>query len=489
MKQWCRKLDTLLNKKPLAEWSMARWGDCLLSIYWLYDREPEPWLLDLAAKVKKQGLDWQSHFADFKYKEKTPPDSKFGMQTHGVNNAMSLKACALWWRQSHDPADKDEVFFAMNILDQYHGQATGIFTCDEHYAGTNPSQGTELCAVVEYMYSMEALSSVLGRPEFGDRLERIAFNNLPATFKPDMWAHQFDQQANQVLCTTDSPAIYTLNPPGSNTFGLEPCYGCCTANMHQGWPKFTANLWMKKGTDGLVAIAYAPCTVTTTFQGTPVRIELKTDYPFSDTLFFTVKPERTASFALYLRIPAWTKNPQLKTENGKTISPVPGTFYRLERKWTASATHLTLRLPMPVRLQRRYHNSVSIERGPLVYALKVAADWKLLKGQPPHADWELYPTSLWNYAIALDTNDPSKSLTFTSRPVGNCPFSSEGAPIEVTAKGKRLPQWKIETNAAGPLPESPVGSNQPLDKITLLPYGCTHLRITEFPLLQNSALQ
>ena len=480
----CRKLNTLLDTQPLSDWGMARWGDLLLSIYWLYDRQPQPWLLDLAAKVKNQGLDWQSHFADFKYKEKTPPDSKFDMPTHGVNNAMSLKAYAVWSRQSHSQADRDEVFAAIDILDKYHGQATGIFTCDEHYAGKNPSQGTELCTVVEYMFSMETLLSILGNPEFGDRLERIAFNNLPATFKPDMWAHQFDQQANQVLCTAAAPALFTLNPPGSNTFGLEPCYGCCTANMHQGWPKFTSHLWMRKGDDGLAAVAYAPCTVTADLQGVPVRIDLKTDYPFDDKLSFTVKTRQKTNFSLYLRIPAWTQKPELKIENEKTITPIPGTFYRLERKWN-NTTHLTLRLPMPVRIQRRYHNSVVIERGPLVYALKVAEDWKLLKGELPHADWELYPASPWNYAIAIDINDPSKSLTFTSRPVGNCPFSPEGAPIGAIAKGKRLPQWKIETNTAGPLPDSPVDSNQPLEKLTLLPYGCTHLRITEFPLLSN----
>ncbi|MFA5292290.1 MAG: beta-L-arabinofuranosidase domain-containing protein [Phycisphaerae bacterium] len=479
----CQKLNTLLDSKPLFDWSKPRWGDLVLSVYWLYDRNPQPWLLELAAKVHKQGLDWKEHFADFKYKEKMLP-ADINYSTHGVNNAMSLKAYPLWYRQSHDPTDRDEVYNAIATLDKYHGQATGIFTCDEHYAGLNPSQGTELCTVAEYMFSMETLLSLLGNPQFGDRLERIAFNNLPATFKPDMWAHQFDQQANQVICAAKSPAIYTVNFPDSGTFGLEPCYGCCTSNMHQAWPKFASHLWMKKGDNGLAAVAYAPSIVKTEVNGIPVEVELKTDYPFSDKLSFTVKTKNAVTFTLYLRIPQWTQKPRLTIENEKPVTPKPGIFYPIQRQWKGT-TKLTLQLPMPVRTQRRYHNGVSIERGPIVYVLKIAENWKLLKGKLPHADWEVYPASAWNYAVAIDTNDTAKSLTFRERPAGNYPFSSKYAPLEASVKGKRLPQWIIETNAAGPLPQSPVDSNEPLENLTLVPYGCTHLRITEFPLLRN----
>jgi uncharacterized protein len=476
----CRKLNTLLDTVPLAGWAKARWSDCLVSVYWLYDRDPQPWLLDLAAKLKNQGLDWKGHFADFKYKEKMLAANVL-METHGVNNAMSLKAFGLWSRQSNDPTDREAPFMAMNTLDKYHGQATDIFTCDENYAGKNPSQGTELCTVVEYMYSLEVLSSVLGRAELGDRLERITFNNLPATFKSDMWAHQYDQQANQVICNGQVPFIFVNDGAESNIFGLEPNFGCCTANMHQGWPKFTSHLWMKKGKDGLAAAAYAPCAVSSTVNGVPVHIDVQTEYPFSDTITFIVKAKQDSKFSIYLRIPAWTQNPSLTIGYSK-VKPTPGTYHRIERTWDAS-TRITLTLPMPVKIQRCYHDSVAIERGPLVYALKVPSTWKLYKGELPHADWQVFPSANWNYAIALDTKNPAKSLDFKFKGIGKCPFSPDGAPIEVKAKGKLLPQWKIESNAAGPLPQSPVDSNQPWEKLTLIPYGCTDLRITEFPLL------
>ncbi|MDI7275537.1 MAG: glycoside hydrolase family 127 protein, partial [Anaerolineae bacterium] len=166
----------------------------------------------------------------------------------------------------------------------YHGQATGVFTGDEHYAGLNPSQGTELCAVNEYLFSLEVLLAILGDPALADRLERIAFNALPATFTPDMWAHQYDQQANQVVCRVAEDHVYVSNGPAANIFGLAPNYGCCTANLSQGWPKFAAHLWMASPDEGLGAVAYAPCIVEAQAGGQPVRVQVETDYPFAEAV-------------------------------------------------------------------------------------------------------------------------------------------------------------------------------------------------------------
>jgi DUF1680 family protein len=482
MRRFFHRLDSLLDQRPLFEWGKFRWADLVLSIHWLYQRTGEKSLLGLAAKSHSQGYDWRRHFEDFRWKDKLKVED-CDLTNHVVNNAMAVKQPGVWYRQSHDPVDREAVFKIMETLDKYHGQATGIFTGDEHYAGKNPSQGTELCAVMEYLYSLETLLSILGDPSLADRLERIAFNALPAPFKPDMCAHQYDQQANQVICKVSEDRIYTNNGPEANIFGLEPNYGCCTANMQQGWPKFAAHLWMATPDRGLAAVAYAPCQLITMIGNSKVRIDLETDYPFGDTLQFQVQAERTARFPLYLRIPSWAHEPELKIGSQPPISVRAGTFYRVEREW-GEPVPLSLRLPMKAAVRRGYHNSVSIERGPLVYSLKIGEDWRLLRGEPPHAYWEVYPITPWNYALEVDTANPEKSVSFQTRISGECPFSPEGAPVQALVKGRRLPGWTIEHNAAGSLPESPVNSAEPLEDLVLIPYGAAKLRITEFPLLE-----
>lgn len=474
------RMNTLLDEQPLESWGKSRWADLVLSIYWLYDRTGDAWLLDFADKAHRQGHDWRAQFVTFPYKERVTehPDQS----THGVNNGMAVKTPGVWYRRSGDAADREAVSTALQNFDTYHGTPAGVFTCDEHLAGRSPSQGTELCTVVEEMYSLEMLASILGEPHLADRLERIAFNALPATFKSDMCAHQYDQQANQVVCKISPEHVYATNGSDSNLFGLEPNFGCCTANLHQGWPKFTEYLWMRSRDNGLAAIAYAPCAVTTEVAGKPVHINVTTGYPFDGTITCTVSAGGGASFPLYLRIPAWAEGARVQIGKSQASAGKPGAFMRIGRKWKGD-TVVTLRLPMTPRIERGYHNSAIVVRGPLVYSLQIGADWKLLHREPPFGDWEVYPTTPWNYALQLDAAQPLQSLTFETRPVGANPFSPEGAPITAKAKGRKLPAWTLEKNAAGPLPESPVQSAEPLEDLTLIPYGCAKLRVTEFPAL------
>jgi hypothetical protein len=277
--------------------------------------------------------------------------------------------------------------------------------------------------------------------------------------------------------------VYTDNGPDANLYGLEPNFGCCTANMHQGWPKFATHLWARSPDGGLAALAYAPCVVQAQVGGKAVTLETITDYPFRDEITIRMTlPERMA-LPLYLRVPAWASRPTLGDDD--PIVLVPGTFHRFSpREWAAGRQEIRLKFPMPTTLYRGYHDSVAIERGPLVYALKIGAAWKKLRGQEPYADYEVFPTTPWNYALAIDRDHPEASMTFETRPVGDRPFSQEGAPALARVKGRRLPSWTLEKNAAAPPPKSPVGSDAPLEDLVVIPYGCTDLRVTEFPILR-----
>jgi len=171
----------------------------------------------------------------------------------------------------------------------------------------------------------------------------------------------------------------------------------------------------------------------------------------------------------------------------------PGTLHRLEREWSGP-TDLTLRFPMRARASTRYNQAVAIERGPLVYALQIGEEWTRVNADKPyrelpHADFEVRPTTPWNYGLILDDRRLEDSVRFEERPIGDRPFSPEGAGVIARARGQQIPGWKLVRGWAGELSPADVAwsdpgrsvSDQPAEDVTLIPYGCTNIRITEFP--------
>jgi len=472
-----RALDSHIDKHTLFNWAAMRWFECLIPIFWLHQRRKEQWLEKLCVKIQAQGFDWMRFF---KHWPMSQPNERghWSLLNHVVNNAMMLKSPALIHRISGNQSDLEFSHFMINSLDQAHGMITGVFTGDECLAGLNPSHGTELCSVAEYMYSIQFLLGESGDPSFADRLERIAYNAWPATFDKDMWLHQYDQQVNQMKAVCQKDPIWLTNRPDANTFGLEPDFGCCTANFSQGWPKLSQSVFYRDN-EGFLLGAYLPLVARTSWEGKNITLELNTDYPFRDQVILRVKASSPVMFSIKVRVPNFAQHAKIEVDN-ELQTCVAGEYITLNRMWNDN--EIKMHFPMRASYVARPNQQYALIRGPLVYSLKIEENWVRINEhvpghELPHGDFEIYPASPWN--MKLVGKPDASDIVFSEFPISNTPFCSSTAPVVANTRGFEV-DWAIEHDSAA----AKAGNDRLSDtkQVTLIPYGCTCLRMTEMPI-------
>lgn len=467
-----RCINRHTDPHTLNGWGQTRWFEGLIAVFFMYERTGEDWLIDLAVKLRGTGFDWKELFCGKSYPyAKFTEKGHWGQLHHVVNNAMMLKGNALYSLLSEEQSDLDFAETAYNTLMKYHGMATGMFSGDECLSGNSPFQGTELCSVTEFMYSCEWLVAITGDMRWADRLERATLNALPATFSPDMMNHQYVQQVNQPYCVREENPHFHDNGPEANLFGVEPNYGCCTSNMHQGWPKYAESAFLKAA-DGVAVISYVPAELCTKVNNTEVNIVMDTGYPFEDSIRFTVSCERETEFALKLRVPGWCEAPDF---GGGGV--IKDDCYIINKVWPESSS-FTVTFPMKAKFESRPRELTVLSRGPLLYSMYIKERWE--KQSKPDEPWymenyELYNEEDWQYAMAADP----ETLVFESHEIAELPFNPQTPPISVKVACRKInwPQNGFEFEATPDF--SSLSDSVEIKRF--IPYGCSMLRMTEMP--------
>jgi DUF1680 family protein len=500
-----------LPNTPLDHWTLwanRRGGDNLQVVYWLYNITGDQFLLDLGELIAAQTFPWTTIFLNEEnYDDPTTPwhysqlkrfpfdqkeinaltISKIG-GIHCVNLAQSLKQPIVYYQQNPDEKYISAVRKALLDIKKYHGQPQGMYGGDEPLHGKNPVQGVEFCSISEKMFSLETMLTITGNMEFADLLEKITYNALPVQASDDFTSRQYFQAANQVELSDKLETSYQTNTHHGTdfVFGTLTGYPCCTANMHQSWPKYVQNLWYATKDRGVAALLYAPSEVALKVaDGVDLKVKEETGFPFREEVRFTLGLSQKARFPFHLRIPGWAKNATITINGNIWEGEIKDQIAAINREWK-NGDQLVLELPMELKASNWYDFSIAIERGPLVYSLKIR-DKKSVKDRKDkyRAFEEVFPVDDWNYGLIQNDIDNLSSTVkvVTNDWKGDYPWNLENAPIELRMRAMKVPEWKLVNGA----PVFPAfwggydGGEVSYKEITLVPYGCTSLRITEFP--------
>lgn len=470
-------------------WGNSRGGDNLLSVYWLYNKTGESFLLELAEKIHRNTADWT--------RPSTLPN------WHNVNVAQCFREPATYYMLDKDSALLAASYNVHHLIRRTFGQVPGgMFGSDENcrMGYIDPRQGVETCGMVEQMASDEIMLRMTGDPFWAEHCEDVAFNTYPAATMPDFKALRYITCPNHVISDSKNhhPGIDNSGPfLAMNPFSSR----CCQHNHAQGWPYYTEHLVLATPDNGAALALYASCKATMKVgDGQQIAIHEETNYPFDEVIRLTVQTDKEVEFPLYLRIPTWANQAQIHINGQKVTTPVTsGQYACIRRTWkNDDKVELTLPMQLSLRTWQVNKNSVSVNYGPLTMSLKIQekyvksdsketaigdSQWQKDADASQWPTYEIYPDSPWNYSLILNKDNALKDFKVIKKqwPADNFPFTQENVPLEIKTVGRQIPSWKVDQyGLCHELPEADAPKREK-EEITLIPMGAARLRISAFP--------
>ena len=471
------------------------------SMLWCYGHTGDARLLALAENAwqefqkiagKPEGADLTPErvFAD------TP------INAHGVSYAETMKLPTILYLYTGKEEYLKFAQAAERRIFDHHMLIDGIPSTSEWYSTVTSRDVHETCDIADHTWSWGYQLMATGEAVWADRIERACFNAAPGAIKNDWKALQYMSCPNQFLATLNSD--HHKHDWGGYMMAFQPNPGkrtaCCGGNVHRIFPNYAIRMWMQAADGGLAAVLYGPSKVKANVGAArePVEIEQNTSYPFEEEIRFKIQADRAVGFPLSLRIPAWCKSPRLTVNGAATLGQRTSKGFLVLQRAFQPGDVVTLTLPMETVVTRWPQDGVGVEHGPLVYSLSIKANWTSVVEEKyttaEYPSWEATPASDWNYGLALDATQPTSGIEFKRRPAQASEELDPWAnpPTMLSVPARKIEDWELQANPKNPdqkftpqLPEPGTSQvSQTVERLTLVPYGSTELRVTIFPALK-----
>lgn len=239
------------------------------------------------------------------------------------------------------------------------------------YQLPNLTAHNETCASIGLALLSKRMLDITADARYADILELLFYNGILSTISID---------GKKFFYT--NPLQVVDNPPFPIRWSRqrEPyisCF-CCPPNTVRMIAEAASYVY-SISKEGLYVHLYGGNTVCTQLtDGSQIKLRQRTDYPRGQTIDITIDEAPDSKVALFLRIPSWTKNPDI-TLNGKPVEEAvrPQSYFKIQRNWSPG-DRLHLDFPMPVQfieahpLAEEIRNLVAVKRGPIVYCLESA---------------------------------------------------------------------------------------------------------------------
>lgn len=422
---------------------------------------------------------------------------------HGAGYAITMTHPAELYDFNGDPRYLKASVNAYEKLRAKMLQKTGGITCDcEYLSPLGMVVETEYCAITIFNKAMAEMLRITGEPRYADEMERTVFNAAEGARKKDERAIAYMSTPNQIFATKISSQTARHAHQA-----YSPCHptACCAVMSVRVLPEFVSAAAYTDDKGNPYICIYAPCQIN--FDD--FSLSTDTDYPFRDRIDYRISCGKKIEKTFYFRIPGWCSDAKIYV-NGKHLEvDCPAGAFAEVWGGFSDGDVISLEFPMKVRVgylddtDRSKLYPICFEYGPLLFALPIEENWEVWEGEsftPLPEGWNWYNVSpkvkkstldvyeekgmrrwLLDYNVAVDENISPEDISVELCGIGGYPW--EDPPVRLHLEAYKAPYS---------YPPYPYRTLEPYcvngrsyvsgkQNITLVPYGCTALRITYFP--------
>ncbi len=424
-------------------------------------------------------------------------------QIHGVTLNEHGKLPAIVYTYTGEKRYLDASIQLYERIENYHMLPDGVHSSSEKTCGNESFRAHESCDISDYIWAVGYLLEATGNGKYADWIERSCFNALPGAVYPHFRGIQYFSCVNQVICTRNSTHIKNWQNTPKMAYQPHHFPECCISNIGRAMPNYVERMYQKTS-DGIAVSLYGESV----YDGEDMRIEQKGNYPFTDTVIFCVEVKRSGNRRIRFRIPEWTKGYELRI-NGQIQNTLTVNGYTMCDVKNGDKVELTFRKGFMSHASK--DGGIYYTYGPFLMTLLIRENCVQDKEEARQTEqfpaYNIYPESEWRYAV-----HGWEQPEIINREITENPFWDK-IPFEIRIPARRLKYWELvrcaqkDLHSTGEegidavqkshgatevnddliltpqISTADVSSDNLLDEemITLVPYGCTRLRLTVFP--------
>lgn len=297
-----------------------------------------------------------------------PFTARTQVEGHAVRAMYACSGATDYYLETGDPAYqktlealwRDMVDHQLYITGGVGSRAQGE-TFGEPYELPNAQAYTESCAAIANMMWNWRMLAASGEARFTDIIERALYNGINSGMSLDGTLYCYRNPL-------ESSGEKIRNPWYETT--------CCPPNLQRTFAALPGYMY-STSKEGIYVHLYHNSSLDWHLENTTgIKVVQETNYPWDGEVTLTVNPATPSEFAMFVRIPAWTKSATVLVNSEPAPgTPKPGEYFRIARQWN-SGDKIRLTLDMATRLivanlrVRENMGRVAVERGPLVYCLE-----------------------------------------------------------------------------------------------------------------------